>query len=187
MGPQAEEGEDTPPGLGPRGTGEGPHRWISTLASPPRPPTPVRPGDASPVRIVWIETRRPCRGVGRRLARGRPMSRGHERWKRCFPTGGGPRWTRTTYLRGRGHPALRPAILSGMPEILRVMGQATCRGEVQRRERGSLVATLNNPTTRPPPVCPQRTSSHRPPSTIAPTSWPSSMVPSASPCAWPWS
>jgi len=94
-------------------------------------------------------------------------------------TDGGPRWTRTTYLRGRGHPALRPAILSGMPEILRVMGQATCRGEVQRRERGSLVATLNNPTTRPPPVCPQRTSSHRPPSTITPGSWPSSMVPSA--------
>jgi len=36
-----------------------------------------------------------------------------------------------------------------------------------------------NPTTRPPRVCPQRTSSHRPPSTITPGSWPSSTVPSA--------
>jgi hypothetical protein len=39
----------------------------------------------------------------------------------------------------------------------------------------------NTPTTRPSPVCPQATSSHPPPPTITPSSWPSSTALSASP------
>ncbi len=67
-------------------------------------------------------------------------------------------------------------------EVVRVMGRATGRGGGGRREQGSHVAISPNPTTRPPLVCPQRTSSPRPRSTVAPGSWPSSRVPSA----WSW-
>jgi hypothetical protein len=58
----------------------------------------------------------------------------------------------------------RPVALSGVPEVLRVIDQAT-RGGGERRKRRSLVA-INTPTTRPSLVCPQATSSHRPPATI---------------------
>jgi hypothetical protein len=65
---------------------------------------------------------------------------------------------------------------SKVPEVLHVMGQAPCRGEV-RRKRRSLVRSLNHPFTRPSLVCAQGTPSHRPPPTITPSSWPSSTAP----------
>jgi len=74
---------------------------------------------------------------------------GHDR-RRALQGGHDHSWVTTTVV-----------VLSGLPEVLRVMDRATGRGGGGPRKQGNHVATSTHPATRPPTRLPQRTSSPR--------------------------